>query len=330
MDDAIRAFVTFLDLERGASHETIRSYQADLRQFKSFCHSLPHYSSSSIEPASVDTLTIRGYLMWLDQKGEKKSSLARKLATLKSFYKFLTKEGRTEVNPAAHVRSPQLGKRLPKVLTKDEANVLMEGAIGNPVVASRDKAILETLYSTGARVSELVGLNCDDLDLETGIVRLQGKGKKERIVPIGDLAVDAIQEYRQQLSHKTVKGSPDKETSPSQENRKQRAGGFPLFRNNRGGRLSARSVERMVKRSSQFLQGGAVTPHTLRHSFATHLLDEGADLRAIQEMLGHASLATTQKYTHVATDHLMEVYDRAHPRAGKLLVQQKSLRQGEQ
>jgi integrase/recombinase XerC len=267
--------------------------------------------------------------MWLDEKGEKKSSLARKLATLKSFYKFLIKEGRTEVNPAAHVRSPQQGKRLPKVLTKDQANVLMEAAIGNPAVASRDKAILETLYSTGARVSELVGLNWDDVDLEAGIVRLQGKGKKERIVPIGDLAVDAIQEYHRLFSHKTVKGSMDKETMPSQESRKPRAGVFPVFRNNRGGRLSARSVERMVKRSSQFLQGGAVTPHTLRHSFATHLLDEGADLRAIQEMLGHASLATTQKYTHVATDHLMEVYDRAHPRAGKLPLQPKSLRQGE-
>ena len=329
MDDAIRAFVTFLDLERGASRETLRSYQTDLRQFMKFCHSLPHFSSHSIDPVSVDTLTIRGYLMWLDQKGEKKSSLARKLATLKSFYKFLTKEGWTEVNPAAHVRSPQLGKRLPKVLTKDEANVLMETAVGNPVVASRDKAILETLYSTGARVSELVGLNWDDVDLETGIARLQGKGKKERIVPIGDLAVDAIQEYRQQLSKKVNKGSLHKTTIPSKENRKKSNGGFPLFRNNRGGRLSARSVERMVKRSSQFLQGGAVTPHTLRHSFATHLLDEGADLRAIQEMLGHASLATTQKYTHVATDHLMEVYDRSHPRAGKLLGQQKSLAQGE-
>jgi len=328
MDDAIRAFMTFLDLERGASRETIRSYQSDLRQFIAFCQSLPHFSSNPMDPASVDSLTIRGYLGWLDEKGKKKSSLARKLATLKSFYKFLTKEGWTEVNPAAHIRSPQQGERLPKVLTKDQANVLMEAPIGNPVTASRDKAILETLYSTGARVSELVGLNWDDVDLETGIVRLQGKGKKERVVPIGDLAVDAIQAYRGQLSHKSMKGSPSKEAMPSKASREQRAGMFPLFKNNRGGRLSVRSVERMVKRSSQFLQGGAVTPHTLRHSFATHLLDEGADLRAIQEMLGHASLATTQKYTHVATDHLMEVYDRAHPRAGKLPPQHKSLPQG--
>ena len=329
MDDAIRAFMTYLDLERGASRETIRSYQSDLRQFTMFCRNQHNLASFPFEPASVDSLTIRGYLMWLDEKGEKKSSLARKLATLKSFYKFLTNEGWTEVNPAAHVRSPQQGKRLPKVLTKDQANVLMEAGTGNPAVASRDRAILETLYSTGARVSELVGLNWDDVDLDAGIVRLQGKGKKERMVPIGELAVDAIQEYRRQLSPKSLDDSQKKTAWLSKPPHEPGGGTSPVFRNNRGGRLSVRSVERMVKRSSQFLQGGAVTPHTLRHSFATHLLDEGADLRAIQEMLGHASLATTQKYTHVATDHLMEVYDRAHPRAGKLPQQHKTFRQGE-
>lgn len=328
MDDAIRAFVRFLDLERGASRETIRSYQSDLRQFIAFWKTLPQAHLNRFKPASVDSLTIRSYLRWLDEKGEKKSTLARKLATLKSLYNFLTKEGWTDVNPAAQVRSPRQGKRLPKVLTKDQANVLMESPIGNRVVASRDKAILETLYSTGARVSELVGLNWDDVNLDSGIVRLQGKGKRERIVPIGELAVDAIQEYRRHLATKAVNEIRSKGTSPYNQSRKQQADAFPLFRNNRGGRLSARSVERMVKRSSQFLQGGAVTPHTLRHSFATHLLDEGADLRAIQEMLGHASLATTQKYTHVATDHLMEVYDRTHPRAGKLPLPKKFLSLG--
>ena len=330
MDDAIRAFITYLDLERGASHETIRSYQSDLRQFFVFCQTLLHLPSTQIQPSSVDSFTIRSYLRWLDEKGDKKSSLARKLATLKSFYKFLTKESWTEVNPAAHVGSPQQGKRLPKILTKDQANVLMESPKGNQVVASRDRAILETLYSSGARVSELVGLNWDDVNLDAGIIRLMGKGKKERVVPIGELAVDAIQEYRRQISGKPWKGSRRKKGEPSQEIRGHQIEVDPLFRNNRGGRLTARSVERMVKRSSQFLQGGAVTPHTLRHSFATHLLDEGADLRAIQEMLGHNSLATTQKYTHVATDHLMEVYDRAHPRAGKLPLLKQSLTQGPQ
>ena len=317
MDDAIRAFVTFLDLERGASRETIRSYQSDLRQFVSFITTFIDTPSQPISPSSIDSLTIRRYLRWLDEKKEKKSSLARKLATLKSFYRFLTKEGRTDVNPAAQVRSPRQGQRLPKVLTKDDANVLMEVPEGTSYSASRDRAILETLYSTGARVSELVGLNWDDVDVETGIVRLQGKGKKERIVPIGDIALEAIQKYRTQQPGKPGKGTGKETRGPKRKVRSTDPA--PVFRNNRGGRLSARSIERMVKRSSQLLPGGTVTPHTLRHSFATHLLDEGADLRVIQEMLGHASLATTQKYTHVATDQLMAVYDRAHPRAGKVL-----------
>lgn len=320
MDDAIRAFVRYLDLERGASRETIRSYQSDLRQFAVFVQSCAGSRSHQLTPSAIDSLSIRSYLRWLDEKQEKKSSLARKLATLKSFYRFLTSEGRTEENPAASVRSPQLGKRLPNVLTKDDANALMERPEGNSLAARRDRAILETLYSTGARVSELVGLNWEDIDMETGIVRLQGKGKKERMVPIGDVAVEAIRAYRRFQTRKVGKAPLGKEAGPHAQGGKQ-AVTDPLFRNNRGGRLSARSVERMVKRSSQVLRGGTVTPHTLRHSFATHLLDEGADLRAIQEMLGHASLATTQKYTHVATDHLMEVYDRAHPRAGKLPVQ---------
>ena len=316
MDDAIRAFMTFLDLERGASRETIRSYQSDLRQFVSFLKTFLGPQSNTLNPSAIDSMTIRSYLRWLDEKKEKKSTLARKLATLKSFYRFLTKEGLTEVNPAAQVRSPQQGTRLPKVLTKDDANVLMEVPEDKRLNACRDRAILETLYSTGARVSELVGLSWDDIDMKTGIVRLQGKGKKERIVPIGDVAVKAIQDY---CRHQPIgKGVQDAARSRTPGDT------FPIFRNNRGGRLSARSVERMVKHASQGLRGGPVTPHTLRHSFATHLLDEGADLRAIQEMLGHASLATTQKYTHVATDHLMEVYDRAHPRAGKVPVQQQA------
>lgn len=323
MDDAIRAFVTFLDLERGASRETIRSYQSDLRQFVSFLTTFTGAQSNLLNPSAIDSLTIRSYLRWLDEKKEKKSSLARKLATLKSFYRFLTKEGLTELNPAAQVRSPRQGTRLPKVLTKDDASVLMEVPEGNRLNACRDRAILETLYSTGARVSELVGLNWDDIDMNTGVVRLQGKGKKERIVPIGDVAIKAIQDYYSQYLSKReqhTSGEGAQDVTPSRTPRDT----FPVFRNNRGGRLSARSVERLVKQSSQPLRGGPVTPHTLRHSFATHLLDEGADLRAIQEMLGHASLATTQKYTHVATDHLMEVYDKAHPRAGKSPVQQQT------
>mgnify|MGYP000536603522 CR=1 FL=1 len=311
MDDAIRTFITYLDLEQGASQETIRSYHSDLRQFLVFLATLSTPNSAP-PPSSVDALTIRNYLRWLDEQDEKKSSLARKLSTLKSFYRFLIREGLAETNPATQVRSPRQSQRLPKILTKDEATTLMEAPQEKHSTSARDRAILETLYSTGARVSELVGLDWDDLNLQSGIARLQGKGKKERIVPIGDVAIQAIQEYRDDGSQKM---------QAAQQNGKKeglRGKGNPLFTNIRGGRLTTRSVERIVKKFSQQLPNGAVAPHTLRHSFATHLLDEGADLRIIQELLGHRSLATTQKYTHVATDRLMEVYDRSHPRAQRM------------
>ena len=298
MEDAIRAFVTFLEIERGASRETIRSYQSDLRQFCSFMRTFRPATAPALSRDDVDSLAIRSYLAWLDRKGEKKSSLARKLATLRSFYRFLTVEGRARQNPAADVRTPRQSQYLPQVLTKDDAAALMEFPEGDTVLSLRDRAILETLYSTGARVSELVGMNQDDLNLSDGLARLRGKGRKERLVPVGAVAVEAIKDYHVVLRHSALEP-------------------IPAFQNNRGGRLTVRSVERIVAAYSSRLPGGRISPHALRHSFATHLLDEGADLRAIQEMLGHASLTTTQKYTHLATDQLMAVYDRAHPRAGK-------------
>jgi integrase/recombinase XerC len=312
MEDAIRAFVTFLDVERGASRETIRGYQSDLRQFYAFVTAGRPADAPALSPQEVDPLAIRGYLAWLDRKKEKKSSLARKLAALRSFYRFLAREGRVGFNPALEVRTPKQPQHLPKVLTKDDANALMEFPEGNGVLARRDRAILETLYSTGARVSELVGMNLEDLNLSDGLVRLRGKGRKERIVPIGEVAVEVLKEYHASLhaSRFTLHVSA------------------PVFRNNRGGRLTARSVERTVEKYSGRLAGGRISPHALRHSFATHLLDEGADLRSIQEMLGHASLGTTQKYTHLATDHLMAVYDRAHPRAKQAAESRSVVRPG--
>ena len=213
------------------------------------------------------------------------------------------RDGVVTANPAASVRTPKLPQHLPKVLTKDDADALMESATGDHVLARRDRALLETLYSTGARVSELVALNDADVDAAGGMVRLRGKGKKERLVPVGHVAIEAIAEYVAAVGATRSKA------------RTGSAGHAPLFLNARGGRLTARSVERVVARYSSQLAGGRVSPHALRHSFATHLLDEGADLRAIQELLGHASLGTTQKYTHLAMDRLLEVYDKAHPRA---------------
>jgi integrase/recombinase XerC len=305
MDEAVRAFVTFLDVERGASRETLRSYASDLRQFISFM-TVAAAGIRPVDPAAVQSDTVRAYLQWLDRKREKRTSLARKLACLRSFFRYLQRKGVVPRNPAEDVRTPKQPKQLPRVLTKDDAQALMEFPGVTTGMSLRDRAILETLYSTGARVSEVAGINLEDLSVHEGLVRLRGKGRKERIVPIGDVAVDAIRHYRVWLN--SAPGAQHSTLSKT-----------PLFRNSRGGRLTARSVARVVVRHSRALPGGPVSPHILRHSFATHLLDEGADLRAIQEMLGHASLSTTQKYTHVAMDQLLAAYDKAHPRASRTM-----------
>jgi integrase/recombinase XerC len=293
--------MTFLELERHASHETVRSYTSDLRQFHTFM-TTEYPAAHALDPATVQTESIRAYLHWLDRKREKSTSMARKLASLRSFYRYLQREGMVGLNPAEAIRTPKQPKYLPRVLTKGDAAALMEFPSDQTGGAFRDRALLETLYSTGARVSEVVGINLEDVRASEGLVHLRGKGRKERIVPIGDVALRTIQAYladSRDLTTKTKRVSS------------------PVFRNSRGGRLTTRSVARIVARYSNRLAGGSVSPHTLRHSFATHLLDEGADLRSIQEMLGHVSLSTTQKYTHLATDQLLAVYDKSHPRAGR-------------
>jgi integrase/recombinase XerC len=301
MDDAIGAFLKFLTVERGASPETLRNYASDLRQLHRFLLSA-RLADPPIDPAELSADSIRAYLQWLDRKGEKRTSLARKLACIRSLYRYLTRTGLVSRNPVEDLRTPKQPKFLPRVLTKDDAEALMAFPDQGTIGSMRDRALLEALYSTGARVSELVALNVEDLHQAEGVVRLRGKGRKERIVPIGDLAIQAIKAYRDALEP-SIRGTQHSSS---------------VFLNHRGGRLTSRSVARIVARYSSRLTGGSVSPHTLRHSFATHLLDEGADLRAIQEMLGHASLSTTQKYTHVATDQLLAVYDKSHPRAGRM------------
>lgn len=296
MEDAIKTFVMYLQVERNASHETIRNYRSDLQQLRRF---LRRSDTSGIRVDKITSDDVRAYLHRLDQQGDKASSLARKLACLRSFFRFLVREGIVPTNPAENLRSPKLPKPLPRVLTKGDAAALMEFPTGQSPLPLRDRALLETLYSTGARVSEVVGINRSDLNEMDGLVCLRGKGRKERVVPIGDVALQAIRAYRKSLRAPSL-------SSPLSA---------PVFVNHRGGRITTRSVARIVSRYSSRLAAGSVSPHALRHSCATHLLDEGADLRSIQEMLGHASLSTTQKYTHVATAQLLAVYDRAHPRA---------------
>ncbi len=301
----ILQFIRYLSLEKNASPHTCRCYKKDLEGFEDFLKASGMYisASGSVEIEKADRLAIRKYMSFLHRKN-KKSSIARKISTLRSFFKYLTREQVIASNPAKAVSAPKLEKTLPTALTVDEAFRLMESPKNIPEKSSeafkdnrsRDRAILELLYSSGLRVSELVGLNLDQLNSDLGIVRVMGKGRKERIVPVGVKALEALKVY---LEERGVSRGED-----------------PMFINHLGGRLTARSVGRLVKRYTR--HSGIfrkVSPHCLRHTFATHLLDAGADIREIQEMLGHASLSTTQKYTHVSMGRLMEVYDRAHPRS---------------
>jgi integrase/recombinase XerC len=286
----VEGFLRYLVVARGASVHTVRSYRADLADCAAF---LETHGAGSLPAA--DARLLRAYLAHLHERGLARTSVARRLAALRSYYRFLVRRGRLPTNPAREVRTPRLPKRLPGYLPVDESEALLRADFGARRWGTRDRAILELLYATGMRVAELAGLDVDDLDLRDGAVKVTGKGRKERIVPVGRKAIEAIEAY-------LPSGHP---------------GAGPLFRNGRGGRLTVRSLHRIVGAWARAAGlDRRVTPHTLRHTFATHLLDAGADLRLIQELLGHARLGTTQKYTHVSVDRLMKVYDAAHPRAG--------------
>ena len=304
MDNAIPRFLNHLKVERDVSPHTIRNYGIDLRQFQAFVAA----TIGECSPTGIDAAMIRTFLAGLRTKGVKASSIARKLATLRSLFYYLGREGVVQVNPAASVSSPKQAKRLPRFLTQEEACRLVEQPSALPArFGLRDRAILETLYSTGIRVSELAALSIEDGLLPDGLIKVLGKGRKERVVPIGLHATEAIIAYLESL--------PPRPKSTAQSSPHVRT---PLFRNRFGKRLSVRSVERVVEKwSRQLADIPSISPHALRHSFATHLLDGGADLRSIQELLGHERLSTTQRYTHVATQRLMEAYDSAHPRAKK-------------
>jgi len=298
-------FLEYLRLEKNASPHTLRSYAADLDQFRNFLLARELYAdpqSGDVSVKKIDHLAIRAYLSHL-YRDHKKTSLARKLAAQRSFFKYLLEEGVLAQNPAEIVATPKQEKPLPTFLPVDEVFSLLEAPDKSTTWGVRDQAILETLYSCGLRVSELVGLNEGDVDFVLGILKVCGKGRKERIVPIGEKAQKAIREYLPLRERLLARFGYEKTHRP-------------LFINARGGRLTARSVARLLWK--YVVQSGLlrkISPHALRHSFATHLLDAGADLRGIQELLGHVSLSTTQRYTHVSVDKLMEVYDRAHPRA---------------
>ncbi len=303
----IEQYLTHLRFERDASLHTVRNYASDLYQFHYF---LTHDPSGEPRPqpelGQIDNLTIREFLGMLYQKQNRKSSVARKLAALRSFMKYLAQLGVLPNNPARDVASPRLEKRLPEHLSGSSMDELFEAPRRATKLTSRDLAILELFYATGIRVSELVGLDLEALDLEGGFIRVLGKGRKERIVPFGRKAAAAIQTYLE-MRHELSAKNPGKGGI---------AEGEAVFLNARGARLTTRGVAVIVGRHVvRLAQRLHVHPHTLRHTFATHMLNAGADLRSIQELLGHESLSTTQKYTHVSTEQLVRVYRSCHPRA---------------
>lgn len=300
MDESIQRFLRFLKVERDASELTIKSYREDLL-------ALHEYLADSFERAvrvgEVTTMDLRGYVAAVNEVGYAKSTIARRLASMRSFFRFAQREKLIDHNPAKPLRNPRRARHLPHFLSSDELKQLLTTPPQDEPLGLRDRAILESMYSAGLRVSEAVGINDGDLDFEQGLLRIRGKGRKERLAPLGSFAIRAVKRWLRvrELSPKLKPGRS-----------------APVFVNRFGTRLTTRSVARMLEKHLM-ISGLDIrtTPHSLRHSFATHLLDHGADIRSVQELLGHKSIATTQIYTHVSTANLKLVYEKAHPLARK-------------
>ena len=293
----IEKFLRYLEIEKNYSPHTLLNYQADLGDFDNFLNSGKEQRTqdeTEIPLEKIDYLCLRKYLASLKERNLKSRSIARKLSCLRSFFKFLCRDGYLENNPALSLTTFKLDRHLPLFLTEEETVKLLRMPQGDSERSLRDLAILETFYSTGMRISELVGLNVEDVDLIGGVAKVKGKGKRERLLPVGEYALRAIKTY---LDKREKKSST-------------------LFLNKNGGRLTTRGVRDIVHKYTRIasLKQG-ISPHSLRHSFATHLLNRGADLRSVQELLGHVNLSTTQIYTHLTTEKLKSVYDKAHPRA---------------
>jgi integrase/recombinase XerC len=297
VNPTVLAFLHHLRTERNSSPHTLRSYENDLALFLEFLAEVQGVDISLADPMAVDSKRLRRYSAWLSGRQYAASTVARRLASLRSFFRYHRRQGTLSGDPAGGLRNPKQPKRLPKLLRVDEIVAFLDQLPTETALGVRDRAMFETLYGGGLRVSELVGLNLDDLDAEQLLVRVRGKGRRERLCPVGPMAFSWLLRWVQLR----VPG---------------RAGEPALLLNKFGSRLSARSVGRLLEEhlTAQGLNPAA-SPHTLRHSFATHLLDRGADLRSVQELLGHRSLATTQIYTHLTSERLREVYDDAHPRA---------------
>lgn len=288
MQEHIDKFLRYLEFEKGVSAHTLRAYRKDLKIFS---------GAVNTAPENIDVIDVRGFIAGQIKQGLNKTTVGRRLSSIRSFFKFLYREGFIRANPAKLVSNPKMQKLLPRFLSVDDVFSLVEQPEGIGFLPARDRAILELLYSSGLRVSELSGLNTDEVNTKEHLVKVRGKGKKERIVPVGTKAVDVLKTY---LIERFLLKSKEK----------------ALFLNRLGTRLTDRGVRRIVvKYAKRMAMNTRVGPHVLRHTFASHLLQGGADLRVIQELLGHSSLSTTQKYTHLDITHLMDIYDKAHPLA---------------
>ena len=306
MNAHLKAFLQFLRLNRNASVHTVRAYESDLSQFLDHAAVLVAVKRAALEPSHLDRTALRAFLADLHKRGLSRASAARKLAAARTFLRYLRREGMVDDDAGAMVPTPKRDVRMPVHLSEQEMARLVTAPAADGPLGRRDRAILELFYASGLRLSELAGLDADDVNLSAQMVRALGKGGKQRIVPFNKSTASAIRAYLKDRA--TLIG----------DRPRGRAKADPLFVNYRGTRLTVRSIDRMVRRYATV--SGArlgVSPHALRHSFATHLLQRGADLRAIQELLGHARLSTTQRYTHVNTAQLVEVYRKSHPRAGR-------------
>ncbi|MFC1825107.1 tyrosine recombinase XerC [Thermodesulfobacteriota bacterium] len=304
LDELKNQFISALRTQKGYSEHTIKNYGIDLKQFFDFLNEKKKRAGADEKfdgPENIDSTIMREYLNLLFGR-YKRSTIARKLSAVRSFFHFLEKKGLISANPGEQISTPKQAKAIPAHLPVDEMFRLLEGPDKGTALGLRDLAILELLYSCGIRVSELTGLIVSDVDFDQRLVRVLGKGNKERIIPVGRKALKAVNDYLEATRSLRKKSGVDSYRGP-------------LFLNYRGGSLTSRSIGRIVKKYAlKCSLMSEISPHSLRHTFATHLLDGGADLRSVQELLGHVSLSTTQKYTHVSLDRLMEVYDQAHPR----------------
>jgi integrase/recombinase XerC len=295
---AVEEFIEHLRSQVRSSPQTVRAYAGDLEELVAFL-SEKYRPGWRPTPKGIDLLAVRAFVGYLHDRGVSRPTIARKVAAVRSFFRFLVREGRLKTSPVAELRAPKQPKRLPRAASVEEVIAILEAPDASRPAGVRDRALLELLYASGLRVSELTGLDLQDLDLGGRTVRVHGKGDKERMVPFGSKAEKALREWLTVSA--AMRGTRGEDA---------------VFLNLRGGRLTDRSVRRLLDRYvRQVALARSLSPHVLRHSFATHLLESGADLRTIQELLGHTSLSTTQKYTKVSLDHLLEVYDRTHPRA---------------